>query len=1175
MPTTIAACEPKTPSADIRDEHLLQTYVKTKCAVALDELFKRNSDAAYRTALRWCGNAADAEDAVQSAFLQVMRHADQYAAQASVRGWIMGIVINACRLKKRDDSNLRERHLAAAGARNNQDASAEPSADPQTIEDVCKVVDGLPRHYRMPICLHFVERLSIREVAESLALPEKTVYSQISRGLELARQSLAAVGYASSVMAIPELLARVPLPHAPSTLAAALKGMIPKAAVAASSKAAAGVGLKIALSTALALTAVISIAAWRRHFDGGETKQDAENRPAGIKQAVKDDIDPSLTQLLAKKIDVVCRRDYPQEVLRDLERKYGLHSAIPRTLGESFLFSLEEKQLELKQVLEKFAAAGALTLEQHGATVVFWKKADDNAFSKLSAKLADADVAVRCETVHELGELSDPRIYPLLAKALTDADQAVAIAAARSLYANHLATLPFIADRAAMVAPIEKMLEAPNSYLDARTKLSLLAATRLAPALQFIEQFAAANSSDLLLRCAAIQALQQPDLPELADAEMQMLKDTPPVVRAAAVEALAFTHDKKILESLKAASLDEDANVRACAAFALGRAGLLDPTASPEALIALSKDEQQSVRQISALALGRAADNRCSQQLDHLMIRDSSLSVRCVAGMQLNFNRDQHCIDDIAHLLTGSDSILSDTLTRRYHAYEFAQTRDEALIEPLVALLHNGNPHIRMIAAYTLGMLHLQAALAPLKTLINDGMGVKSVAVFAVGHTRSAEAVEVLRTQIASANDGLIAMAAFSLGAVRDADAVSELLAPLLKSKSPPVRVNATYALAESRDSKVLPQILPLAQDPSPDVRAKLAFVLGHRFRSSDVLAPLIELLTDPSATVRPVAEQALIELADPRSTPLLIARLSDANADIQAAAAHALGGQPDPRALPALTIALHDKDANVRSNAVYAIGNMAPANGVELLETALADPSLVVRKSLALALARIRSRPALECIQKLMLDADRDVVVSAADALCRIQTVDAAGLAVSTLGQPSLSADALVDALSHQPERELNEPGDAVDTAIACLKTSSPGMQLIGAQSLAELSAASPIAARFDDERNPVMSADLALVLSTADPCIIAPLCSIRERGRPEIRSSPAYILNQENPALSDALLAYFKNNVGEKRLNAQHAVERTQDGKATKALKSLGVSEQASSPPKAEKPPAPPRDF
>src|SRR5207253_54721 len=77
MPAMELSLNAMTPPAasrlDSDDATLLQQYIANGDREAIDMLFRRHADSAYRTALRCCGNSADAEDAVQAAFLEVLQ----------------------------------------------------------------------------------------------------------------------------------------------------------------------------------------------------------------------------------------------------------------------------------------------------------------------------------------------------------------------------------------------------------------------------------------------------------------------------------------------------------------------------------------------------------------------------------------------------------------------------------------------------------------------------------------------------------------------------------------------------------------------------------------------------------------------------------------------------------------------------------------------------------------------------------------------------------------------------------------------------------------------------------------------------------------------------------------------------------------------------------------------
>lgn len=65
------------------------------------DAFSRYLPLLHRTAYRYLGNAADAEDAVQDALLSAYKHLDQFRGQAQLSTWLVAIVSNCARMQLR------------------------------------------------------------------------------------------------------------------------------------------------------------------------------------------------------------------------------------------------------------------------------------------------------------------------------------------------------------------------------------------------------------------------------------------------------------------------------------------------------------------------------------------------------------------------------------------------------------------------------------------------------------------------------------------------------------------------------------------------------------------------------------------------------------------------------------------------------------------------------------------------------------------------------------------------------------------------------------------------------------------------------------------------------------------------------------------------------------------
>lgn len=204
------------------DESLLRRYAEQDDRNALGALFTRHAGAAYTAAYRICQNGADAEDAVQSAFINVMRNALSFrgGTESGVRAWIVRIVIGTIKNKIRSEVRRRMREVEVV---ENNDEGMLPEGlsrggDPNGMASAVDVaLSSLPAHYRLPILLHHCEGLSLREVSETLEVSENTLKTQLKRGMASLRRALGASGVcvdSAGILAVLPFLPSVSVPDA-------------------------------------------------------------------------------------------------------------------------------------------------------------------------------------------------------------------------------------------------------------------------------------------------------------------------------------------------------------------------------------------------------------------------------------------------------------------------------------------------------------------------------------------------------------------------------------------------------------------------------------------------------------------------------------------------------------------------------------------------------------------------------------------------------------------------------------------------------------------------------------------------------------------------------------------------------------------------------------------------
>jgi RNA polymerase sigma-70 factor (ECF subfamily) len=155
---------------------------------ALAALVDQYAAALYRVAFSVLRNQADAEDAVQEAFLRVLRHRDSLGEVRDHRVWLIRIVWNIVLDRKRRAKTRPETDDVADLARvlpSNGLSAEELAAAAQHHTHVMACVDQLPEKERQVLVLSAFEELSSVEIAAVLDITESSVRSRLFRARNL------------------------------------------------------------------------------------------------------------------------------------------------------------------------------------------------------------------------------------------------------------------------------------------------------------------------------------------------------------------------------------------------------------------------------------------------------------------------------------------------------------------------------------------------------------------------------------------------------------------------------------------------------------------------------------------------------------------------------------------------------------------------------------------------------------------------------------------------------------------------------------------------------------------------------------------------------------------------------------------------------------------------------
>jgi len=159
---------------------------------AYGELVQRHQAAAARLAAVVAG-PTDADDVAQEAFVKAFGALGRFRAGAAFRPWLMSIVANEARNRRRRSGRQARLALRVAAARVSGDAAPSPEDAALAGERraaLLAAMHALPERDRVVLACRFLIGLSEAETAEALRCPTGTVKSRTARALARIRQHL-------------------------------------------------------------------------------------------------------------------------------------------------------------------------------------------------------------------------------------------------------------------------------------------------------------------------------------------------------------------------------------------------------------------------------------------------------------------------------------------------------------------------------------------------------------------------------------------------------------------------------------------------------------------------------------------------------------------------------------------------------------------------------------------------------------------------------------------------------------------------------------------------------------------------------------------------------------------------------------------------------------------------
>jgi RNA polymerase sigma-70 factor (ECF subfamily) len=194
------ATAPPTPAA--ATDASLVTRTAAGDQTAFEALMRRHNGRLFRAARAILKDDAEAEDAVQDAYLDAYRHMRDFRGDSQVGTWLVRIAVNHAlmRLRKQKRNSVvvsfDQPEAGDSGDIVDQlaDDRNEPPGDTMIRGEIRQLlerrIDELPISYRTVFILREVEEMSVEETSEALGIPPATVRTRLFRARALLRQAL-------------------------------------------------------------------------------------------------------------------------------------------------------------------------------------------------------------------------------------------------------------------------------------------------------------------------------------------------------------------------------------------------------------------------------------------------------------------------------------------------------------------------------------------------------------------------------------------------------------------------------------------------------------------------------------------------------------------------------------------------------------------------------------------------------------------------------------------------------------------------------------------------------------------------------------------------------------------------------------------------------------------------
>ena len=179
----------------MKDQENIIARARRGDADAFEQLVVAYREHVDRIALRMCGNAADADEAAQEAFLAAWKGLPNFRGDSRFSTWLYQLTTHAAiDLMRREKRQIAADDITEVNAADPAPSPQQQAEQSEQREIVRDAILQLAPEQREVVVLRFMEELSYEEIGAVLKLPSGTVKSRLNRAKAQLKEILSKSG---------------------------------------------------------------------------------------------------------------------------------------------------------------------------------------------------------------------------------------------------------------------------------------------------------------------------------------------------------------------------------------------------------------------------------------------------------------------------------------------------------------------------------------------------------------------------------------------------------------------------------------------------------------------------------------------------------------------------------------------------------------------------------------------------------------------------------------------------------------------------------------------------------------------------------------------------------------------------------------------------------------------